>query len=336
MSNQREPERLFESADAPPRLRSLLVRAHEDVPSAAERELLIKSAMGRGTGAWQSMPGPSGSVRWAARLARHSTKLLSMVAVVGVGAGAFYVSGVQHGRGGRSSPSTSAGLPAAAEAQQATRVAAAGEAPADVEGPGDRLIVAGEQPLAVAPRPVVAPGLRSHPRRRGALANATHERSVAANSNEPASIPPPRSSSPYSVAPVREDASAPEVAPAPAQDRPVDVAVARRGEPARPVGEHRVSDAGTAEATLLHAARQALVRSPEQTLSLTEEHLRLFPRGLLDQEREALAIEALIKLGRIDPARTRAHAFEQAYRDSPHRARIQRAFRHVPGGLAPP
>jgi len=62
----------------------------------------------------------------------------------------------------------------------------------------------------------------------------------------------------------------------------------------------------------------------------------VFPRGILDQEREALAIEALIKLGRIDQARARAHAFEWAYRDSPHRARIERAFKRVPGGLGAP
>jgi hypothetical protein len=77
---------------------------------------------------------------------------------------------------------------------------------------------------------------------------------------------------------------------------------------------------------LLRDARQSLARSPERTLALTAEHLRRYPRGILDQEREALAIEALAKLGRYEEARTRVRAFDQAYPGSPYRARIGQAF----------
>ena len=83
---------------------------------------------------------------------------------------------------------------------------------------------------------------------------------------------------------------------------------------------------GAEEASLLRSARQALARSPERTLSLTDEHLRRYPHGILDQEREALAIEALTALGKDDEARTRARGFQRAYPDSPYRARIEHAL----------
>jgi hypothetical protein len=68
-------------------------------------------------------------------------------------------------------------------------------------------------------------------------------------------------------------------------------------------------------------------------LALAEEHLNRYPHGILDQEREALRIEALVALGRMDEARSRARAFEAAYPGSPHRARIAHALAR--GGRAP-
>ena len=73
-----------------------------------------------------------------------------------------------------------------------------------------------------------------------------------------------------------------------------------------------------------------LAKSPRRTLALTNEHRLRYPHGILDQEREALAIEALIKLGRLDEARPRARAFALTYPGSPHQARLERALTSAP------
>jgi len=46
------------------------------------------------------------------------------------------------------------------------------------------------------------------------------------------------------------------------------------------------------------------------------QHRRQFPRGRLAEERDALAIRALISLGRTTEARQRARAFRTAYPNS--------------------
>ncbi len=76
------------------------------------------------------------------------------------------------------------------------------------------------------------------------------------------------------------------------------------------------------EHRLLRAARASLADNPQQAFNLTQEHRRRFPQGMLSQEREVLAIEALSRLGKSSEARTRAGQFSQRYPDSPHRARV--------------
>jgi len=76
------------------------------------------------------------------------------------------------------------------------------------------------------------------------------------------------------------------------------------------------------ELALLKSAQQLLDRKPQQTLELTEEHLRLYPNGVFGQEREMLAIEALSKLGKKELARERGKRFVQRYPDSAHSRRI--------------
>lgn len=70
---------------------------------------------------------------------------------------------------------------------------------------------------------------------------------------------------------------------------------------------------------------------PEAALAITHEHERRCPTGTLVQERERIAIEALVQLGRIDQARARARAFEERFPSSPHVGRIRQALeRHSP------
>jgi hypothetical protein len=78
------------------------------------------------------------------------------------------------------------------------------------------------------------------------------------------------------------------------------------------------------EAQLLERAQAALVRRPAEALRLTREHEARFPRGVLVQEREVIAIEALERLGRVGAAKARAAAFEHRFRGSVHHPRVRR------------
>jgi hypothetical protein len=86
------------------------------------------------------------------------------------------------------------------------------------------------------------------------------------------------------------------------------------------------------EVPLLRAAREALSTDPERSLALAQEHARRFPNGVLAQEREVIAIEALAKLGRSGAAQQRASQFTEQYPASPHRARVRAATSAGPSG----
>ncbi len=77
-----------------------------------------------------------------------------------------------------------------------------------------------------------------------------------------------------------------------------------------------------AELILLKRARAALETAPQRALSLSGEHQTRFPRGVLAQEREVIAIEALIRLGRHGRAERRAARFNQRFPASAHRRRL--------------
>ncbi len=61
-----------------------------------------------------------------------------------------------------------------------------------------------------------------------------------------------------------------------------------------------------AEAALLEQARQHLTSDPSGALQLAEEHRQTFPGGQLGPERDLIAIDALMRLGRHDAANRRA------------------------------
>lgn len=79
------------------------------------------------------------------------------------------------------------------------------------------------------------------------------------------------------------------------------------------------------EGAILFRARAALTRDAERCLSLTNEHRRLYPNGLMREERDVLEVEALARLERAAEARRRAVAFERTYPSSPYLERIRRA-----------
>jgi hypothetical protein len=103
-------------------------------------------------------------------------------------------------------------------------------------------------------------------------------------------------------------------APAPAQDSAV-----------KPSAEQTRRDQLSAESALLTHARAALrkgdVRGAQQALN----RLRVqFPKGVLGQEREVLAIEVLAASGNAAAAKHRAQVFIAAHPESPHSAQLSR------------
>ncbi len=105
------------------------------------------------------------------------------------------------------------------------------------------------------------------------------------------------------------------VAKAPATPRPVAPAVAL-------TPEHAAEEIAESEASFLRRAQTTLGADPRAALQMLDDHPTRFPRGILVQERDVMAIDALARLGRTDEARARAHAFRSRYPRSAHDSRI--------------
>jgi hypothetical protein len=113
------------------------------------------------------------------------------------------------------------------------------------------------------------------------------------------------------VAPLASPAPEPSAVGAPAE---AELLVA----PAAPAAPA----AGPSEGALLLRARTEMASSPASALALTDEDANRFPSGALAPEREVLAIEALVRLGRGADAKSRFAAFRAQYPQSPHLARL--------------
>ncbi|MFM2415846.1 MAG: hypothetical protein RL385_569 [Pseudomonadota bacterium] len=77
------------------------------------------------------------------------------------------------------------------------------------------------------------------------------------------------------------------------------------------------------EVALLVQARRQLDGQPAQALQTLRGMGRAFPRGALSEEREALAVLALAKLGQQSAAARAARAFLEAHPESPLRTRLE-------------
>jgi hypothetical protein len=105
---------------------------------------------------------------------------------------------------------------------------------------------------------------------------------------------------------------------APVEDPPAEDAPARRLEP-------RKLDLLKAESALLTEARAQLRSGNPAGAQASLERLQAqFPKGMLTQEREVLAIEVLYARGNVDGAKRRAKAFIARYPKSPHSAKLTR------------
>jgi hypothetical protein len=107
-------------------------------------------------------------------------------------------------------------------------------------------------------------------------------------------------------------ASAQDLPIAPALDKPG----AANSKPASAPGK------ALSEAALLEQARRALSSSPSSALLLANQHRARFPNGVLTQEREVIAIEALRRLHRSSEADQRATGFSKAFPGSAHQRMV--------------
>jgi len=149
---------------------------------------------------------------------------------------------------------------------------------------------------------------------------------VTASTEPIPSVEPMPSVEPTSSAPsVSIDALPSAESPAP---QPAKVAGAQEARPhARPATHAALPSGPSDELALLEAASRALDASPERALALTDEHLKRFRSPKFAQERERLAVVALVRLGRREDAKRRAEAFEAAFPESAHLTRVRELVR---------
>jgi hypothetical protein len=82
---------------------------------------------------------------------------------------------------------------------------------------------------------------------------------------------------------------------------------------------------------LLDGARTALTQGePDRAIALTEEHARTFARPRLAEEREAIAVQALVLEGRSADARDRAARFRTSYPNSLFLPAVETSLESIP------
>jgi hypothetical protein len=145
---------------------------------------------------------------------------------------------------------------------------------------------------------------------------------VLAVQRPPAAPPQHVAPPPASVVstPESEPTAAPELMPEPS-------AVPTHRTPPAPSSADRLA----AERALLDDARAELARGDaEAALRRLDEHARRFPNARLEEEREALAIQALANAGQPDRARERAKAFRDRWPASLYRPAVDTTIRSIP------
>lgn len=142
-------------------------------------------------------------------------------------------------------------------------------------------------------------------------------------SRTPAPVEPVRPPAQQSAPPVQSP-PAPASQPAPPAVAEPEAAPSVEARPAPSSAKNTAAKPD--EATLLEQARRALATDPQRALAITRRHQALYPHGVLVQEREVIAIEALRRLGREGQASDRANSFEKSYPDSAHRRAVEKGL----------
>lgn len=108
-------------------------------------------------------------------------------------------------------------------------------------------------------------------------------------------------------------------APPEGPSAPARIAAARSAAPSE---KPRRED----EFELIQRAQDKLASEPASALTILQEHARLFPAGELTQERETMAIEALVRVHRKPEAKARASALVARFPRTPYVARLESAL----------
>ena len=171
-----------------------------------------------------------------------------------------------------------------------------------------------------APTAILAPA---------ATAPVYPERAARDAANPPPAMAPVRAVAAPAVTAAPGAEPSPRSADQAANTAPIAVVVLAGGGPdlaVKPSG----SDVGAGpaivdtetEIQLLQRAQDALGRGPAQALDLINRHAARFPGSNLGQEREVMAVDALVRLGRVGEARARAAAFAARFPTSAHLRRL--------------
>lgn len=218
------------------------------------------------------------------------------------------------------------------------------------------------EPPQDAPRPPITPTVevRSAPPAEPSVSGSSSSSERTSGSRAPARVarpqePPSTSPEPASAAPAQPPAveltaphgerPQPKASASSARaTEPSAPAVTRRAEPVRsqpaPVEEQATTAPGRAapdaevvppsEVDLLKRARAAVASNPARALTLARRHGAEFPNGAFAQERDFIAISALVRLGRTGEAKALASSFRARYRRSAYLPQLERLLGSEP------
>ena len=127
------------------------------------------------------------------------------------------------------------------------------------------------------------------------------------------------------------------VGPAPAPAAPEfespadDDSVAPASPPSSSAARRAPSSALSVERALLDRARARMASgASDAALDSLNQHAQRFPRGLLTEEREAMAVNVLVSLGRSAEARARGRAFRERFPSSLVQRSVDAALATLP------
>ena len=87
----------------------------------------------------------------------------------------------------------------------------------------------------------------------------------------------------------------------------------------------RPSSAAPSEAQLLTNAKRLVATEPAAAVRLLQQHARLYPNGMLGQERDVLLIDAKARLGEVEEARRSARDFLKNHPESAYETKIRQS-----------
>jgi hypothetical protein len=295
-------EPLLSERDALPQELALGLERLRDKRPSPERLVAMAAAVGLAAtaGTASAATTTSGAAEGTFGLGSPAAKVLLVTGVVTAGAVALLL---------LRTPSTAPVAPVAVPSSVSVAAGSSSSASAPSDAPARA-----RPPVAAPSAPGASPAEGAVPAEPAAVVapSVTAEAPLAGRpQHEPS--PPTRPAAEAPASPVGV------AAPAVARSAP---RAATRPHVASPTSNPRAEK--STEVELLRDARQVLDRNPLVALSLCDEHQRDYPGGGLTQERELIAVAALLRLGRSSSAESRAARFRASYPSSPYLPRLDR------------